>query len=108
MGYDISDYKAIDERYGTLEDWDGLVADLHGRGMKLMYVSLILSHPLAYFKPSPHVHNSDAVSTGWISSLITHQIKWVTSALISSLRLMNLSPMTPARVVSRLSVLETR
>ena len=38
MGYDISDYKAIDEKYGTLEDWDGLVTDLHGRGMKLMFV----------------------------------------------------------------------
>ncbi|KIJ24684.1 glycoside hydrolase family 13 protein, partial [Sphaerobolus stellatus SS14] len=24
MGYDIADYKAIDPRYGTLEDWDAL------------------------------------------------------------------------------------
>jgi maltooligosyltrehalose synthase len=43
MGYDISDYKAIDERYGTLADWDALVADLHGRGMKLMSVSLVIT-----------------------------------------------------------------
>ena len=43
MGYDISDYKAIDERYGTLEDWDGLVAALHERGMKLMCVFLIFA-----------------------------------------------------------------
>ncbi|KAF8527256.1 glycoside hydrolase family 13 protein [Gautieria morchelliformis] len=43
MGYDISDYKAIDERYGTLADWDALVADLHGRGMKLM-MDLVVNH----------------------------------------------------------------
>lgn len=41
MGYDISDYKAIDERYGTLKDWDGLVSELHGRNMKLMCVSSV-------------------------------------------------------------------
>lgn len=41
MGYDISDYKDIDERYGTLEDWDALVADLHSRDMKLMFVSFM-------------------------------------------------------------------
>lgn len=38
MGYDIADYRAIDPRYGSLEDWDELVADLHKRGMKIMWV----------------------------------------------------------------------
>ncbi|KAL8853546.1 MAG: hypothetical protein Q9198_010967, partial [Flavoplaca austrocitrina] len=36
MGYDISDYKAIDPIYGTNEDIDTLVSELKRRGMKLM------------------------------------------------------------------------
>ncbi|KAF8579715.1 glycoside hydrolase family 13 protein [Ramaria rubella] len=43
MGYDISNYRVIDQRYGTLEDWDALVADLHSRGMKLM-MDLVVNH----------------------------------------------------------------
>ncbi|KAJ7728000.1 glycoside hydrolase family 13 protein [Mycena maculata] len=38
MGYDISDYRNVDPRYGTLEDWDNLLAGVHGRGMELMSV----------------------------------------------------------------------
>ena len=33
-----SDYRQIDPRYGTLDDWDQLVASVHERNMKLMYV----------------------------------------------------------------------
>lgn len=36
MGYDISNYKAIDPRYGTIEDVDTLVSELKKRDMKLM------------------------------------------------------------------------
>lgn len=36
MGYDISDYKAIDPRYGSIEDVDNLASELKKRGMKLM------------------------------------------------------------------------
>ncbi|KAJ7626207.1 glycoside hydrolase family 13 protein [Roridomyces roridus] len=43
MGYDISDYRDIDPRYGTLEDWDRLVAGVHARGMKLM-MDLVVNH----------------------------------------------------------------
>ena len=31
-----SDYRSIDPRYGTLEDWDRLLKGVHDRGMKLM------------------------------------------------------------------------
>ena len=31
-----ADYRDIDPRYGTLEDWDQLLHDVHKRGMKLM------------------------------------------------------------------------
>lgn len=42
-GYDISDYRAIDPVFGTLEDFDDLVADMHRRGMKLM-MDLVVNH----------------------------------------------------------------
>lgn len=31
-----SDYRQVDPRYGTLEEWDRLLAGVHERGMKLM------------------------------------------------------------------------
>ncbi|EHY55699.1 hypothetical protein HRR83_007914 [Exophiala dermatitidis] len=43
MGYDISDYKAIDPMYGTLEDVDELIAELKKRDMKLM-MDLVVNH----------------------------------------------------------------
>lgn len=36
MGYDISDYKDIDPRYGSLKDVDELIAGLKARDMRLM------------------------------------------------------------------------
>ncbi|KAK7461491.1 hypothetical protein VKT23_008665 [Stygiomarasmius scandens] len=43
MGYDIADYRQIDSRYGTLEDWDRLLQGVHERGMKLM-MDLVVNH----------------------------------------------------------------
>lgn len=43
MGYDISDYKAIDPMYGTLDDVDELIAELKKRDMKLM-MDLVVNH----------------------------------------------------------------
>nr|OQO23586.1 hypothetical protein B0A51_08088 [Rachicladosporium sp. CCFEE 5018] len=43
MGYDISDYKEIDPRYGTLEDVDELIAGLKKRGMKVL-MDLVVNH----------------------------------------------------------------
>ncbi|OQO12011.1 hypothetical protein B0A48_02650 [Cryoendolithus antarcticus] len=43
MGYDISDYKDIDPRYGTLEDVDELIAGLKKRGMKVL-MDLVVNH----------------------------------------------------------------
>lgn len=42
-GYDISDYRTIDPRYGTLGDWDNLLKGVHDRGMKLM-MDLVVNH----------------------------------------------------------------
>jgi alpha-glucosidase len=36
FGYDVADYTDVDPLFGTLEDLDALVADVHGRGMRLL------------------------------------------------------------------------
>ena len=36
FGYDISDYTAIDPIFGTLADFDALIAAAHARGLKLV------------------------------------------------------------------------
>ncbi|KAJ8091764.1 hypothetical protein PM082_020999 [Marasmius tenuissimus] len=43
MGYDIADYRDIDPRYGTLEDWDKLLKATHEKGMKLI-MDLVVNH----------------------------------------------------------------
>jgi oligo-1,6-glucosidase len=42
-GYDISDYQAIDSLFGSLSDFDALLADVHDRGMKLV-MDLVVNH----------------------------------------------------------------
>ncbi len=42
-GYDISDYRDIMDEFGTLSDWDDLVAGIHARGMKLV-MDLVSNH----------------------------------------------------------------
>ena len=42
-GYDISDYQGIEPVFGTLADFDALLADLHGRGIKLV-MDLVVNH----------------------------------------------------------------
>lgn len=42
-GYDISDYKGIMEDFGTMEDFDQLLEEVHSRGMKLI-MDLVINH----------------------------------------------------------------
>ena len=42
-GYDIADYRNIDPRYGTMEDFDELVREAAKRGMCLM-MDMVLNH----------------------------------------------------------------
>jgi alpha-glucosidase len=42
-GYDISDYTAIHQLFGTIEDFDSLLIEVHHRGMKLV-LDLVPNH----------------------------------------------------------------
>jgi oligo-1,6-glucosidase len=42
-GYDISDYHAIMDEFGTMQDWEELLAGLHQRGIKLL-MDLVVNH----------------------------------------------------------------
>jgi len=42
-GYDVEDYRAVDPRFGTLDDFDTLLAAAHGRGLKVV-IDMVMSH----------------------------------------------------------------
>ena len=42
-GYDVDDYRDVDPRLGTLEDFDGMIAALHGAGIRLV-ADLVPNH----------------------------------------------------------------
>ncbi len=43
FGYDIADYRDVDPLFGTLQDFDDLLAKAHGLGIKVM-IDQVLSH----------------------------------------------------------------
>ena len=43
MGYDISDYEAVYPPYGTMEDMNTLIREVHARGMKII-LDLVINH----------------------------------------------------------------
>ncbi|TAN02622.1 MAG: alpha-glucosidase [Rhodanobacteraceae bacterium] len=46
FGYDIADYRAVDPLFGTLDDFDRLLAKAHALGLKVM-IDQVLSHTSA-------------------------------------------------------------
>ena len=68
MGYDISDYTEIDPLFGTLGDFDALLAHVHARGMKLV-MDLVVNHtsdehPWFARVPLQSRQSSNATGTG--------------------------------------------
>lgn len=60
MGYDISDYRAIMQQFGTMEDFDVLLGGLHARGIKLI-MDLVVNHTSdehLWFKESKKSRNN--------------------------------------------------
>ncbi|KAK6438651.1 hypothetical protein LTR95_005145 [Oleoguttula sp. CCFEE 5521] len=43
MGYDISDYEAVYPPYGTMQDMDTLISEVHHRGMRII-LDLVINH----------------------------------------------------------------
>ncbi len=42
-GYDISDYRDIDEKFGTMADFDRLLEECHSRGLKVI-MDMVINH----------------------------------------------------------------
>lgn len=42
-GYDISDYRDIDEKFGTMKDFDRLLEECHKRGLKVI-MDMVINH----------------------------------------------------------------
>jgi len=45
-GYDVSDYRDVDGRYGSLEDFDGLLEQIHAEGK---YSDILCMYYLGYY-----------------------------------------------------------
>jgi alpha-glucosidase len=61
FGYDIIDHAAVDPRMGTLDDFDGLLADVHARGMRVI-LDLVPNHTSdhhAWFRESAASRTSE-------------------------------------------------
>jgi len=61
-GYDVADYRAIDPRFGSLDDALGLIADSHSLGLRVM-VDIVPNHT-----SSAHPWFAEALASGRASS----------------------------------------
>ncbi|HEX8121163.1 MAG TPA: alpha-amylase family glycosyl hydrolase [Solirubrobacteraceae bacterium] len=72
-GYDVSDYEDVDPRFGTLEEFDRLLADAHDRGIRLLMdvvpCHTSIEHPWFRRHPDWYVWSDrDGPQNNWIAS----------------------------------------
>ena len=70
FGYDVADYTAVDPYYGTLEDFDRLVAAAHERGLRVIvdFVPCHTSIEHPWFRERPDFyHWADAPVNNWLA-----------------------------------------
>lgn len=74
-GYDVTDYRAIAPRYGTMEDFEGLVRAVHDRGMKILldFVPGHTSDEHPWFRAS-RKHERNAYSDRYIWTKTTFRL----------------------------------
>src|SRR5680860_1662301 len=75
FGYDVADYEGVDPAYGTLEDFDRLVASAHARGLKLL-MDLVpchtsIQHPWFTERPDFYIWadgKGDGPPNNWVAT----------------------------------------
>ena len=72
MGYDVADYTAVAREYGTLADFDELVARAHDRGIRVL-LDLIpshtsIEHPWFREHPEWYFWSDDRPPNNWVAS----------------------------------------
>lgn len=77
-GYDVSDYRAIDQRFGTMQDFEQFIRTAHALGIKVL-MDLVLNHTSVeheWFKKFPEVYCwRDQDLPGW-RNLFDHGSAW--------------------------------
>lgn len=58
-GYAVADYRALEERYGSLEDLDALLEAAHARGIGVI-IDYVMNHSAAYHPAFYNAHHDEA------------------------------------------------
>jgi alpha-glucosidase len=71
-GYDVADYTAVDPQFGTLADFDALLAEVHERGMRLLldFVPCHTSIAHRWFTEHPdwYIWVDDGPPNNWVAA----------------------------------------
>jgi alpha-glucosidase len=72
-GYDVSDYREVHPRFGTLADADLLIAAAHGRGLRVVFDAVpchtSIEHPWFTDHPNRYVFSAtDGPANNWIAA----------------------------------------